>query len=313
MITDPVILNPVMEPKYFKTIAVAQGARQQIVLLLTNVKGDTLSLASMGIVKADPCQEDPKGPDAEDPGFPDGISPKSAISTPDVNIRMVVSPGYGMTENFSIEGTVTDFEEAKVAFYLTEEQTRYAGIYMGEIGLFRGTRLLQKWPFYISIEPSLLSMYQETQRSGQITLPEIRLALRDLDPSYNDVLDDVEFKDAEIISAIRTPVDIWCETMPFEDSLQYRYDTFPFRGNWLRATVGYLLEMAAHWYRRNDLAVQAGGVSVRDRDKHLTYEPKSKELLTEYKEWAKLTKTALSMRMGFGGIGSPWPRSSLWR
>jgi hypothetical protein len=309
--TDPVILDPVKEPKYYKTIKVAEGSRQEIGFRLNDSDGRCLSLSNKAVVQNDPLLGDGDGIDAANPGFRDGVVPKGPW--PDVSIRLVVSPGYGMEPLFTMEGTITDFEQAQVVFHLEPEHIDTAGIYMAEIGLFRGEMLMQHWPVYLSVEQSLFSKSQRRDRAGIISIPEVRLYLRDLDASYNDVLDELEFKDVEIMACIRKPVDIWNELLPFEPTLQFPYTKFPFRANWIRATSGYLLEMASHWYRRNDIPVAAGGVTIQDRNKHMTYEPKSQQLIQEFQVWAKQTKAALSAQMAFGSVQSPWPRSNLWR
>lgn len=311
MITDPVVLNPVKDPKYFKTVKVAQGARQEIVFQLTDSNGVKLNLSNKETVKADKDQEDGDGLDAQNPGFADGIQPKGPW--PDASIRMIVSPGYGEETLFTVEGVITDFVEGKVLFHLTDKELATAGLYIGEIGLFRGEILQSRWPIYLNIEQSLFASSQPVSRKGVISIAEVRLFLRDLDASFNDVLEELEFKDVEIAACIRRPVDIWNELLPFEPVLQYKYAAFPFRDAWIRATTGYLLELASHWYRRNDLPVAAAGVQVSDRDKYKTYEPKSKELREEYLAWAKQTKAALSARLAFGSMQSTFPRSNLWR
>lgn len=308
MFTDPVVLNPVQEPKYFKSVKIAQGARQEIVFQLTDSQGRPLSLQDDSSVKTDQFQGDGNGPDALNPGFGDGIVPKGPW--PDASVWLVVAPGFGYPECFRVQGVVTDFANGIVTFHVQAEHAELPGIFLGEIGLFRGTRLMTRWPLYYSVEQSLFAMCQPRPRAGIITIPEIRMGLRDLDPSYNDLLDALEFKDAEIAHCIRTPVDLWNETSPLDPALVVQYSTFPFRTNWMRATTGYLLEIAAHWYRRNDLPISAGGITVQDRNKHLTYEPKSEKLIAEYMAWMKQTKAGLSMRLASGCVGSPWPSST---
>jgi hypothetical protein len=282
---------------------------------LTDKSGKTLDLGTNEPVQPDKCAVTEDGVDAANPGFADGIKPKR--EWPDVSAKLIVSPGRGSPAMFTLDGVITDSIEGAVVFHLGPEQTSLPGMFMAEIGLFRGDLLMGRWPLYLLVEPSLFAEAaipaNARPTSAIITLPEIRLELRDLDASFNALLDEVEFKDAEIMAAIRKPVDKWNETLPYEPTLQFRYEHFPFRYNWIRATSGYLLEMAAHWYRRNDLPVSAGGVSVADRNKHQTYEPKAKELLEEYDRWCRQQKVARSMALAWGTVGSPWPYSGVWR
>lgn len=315
MITEPITLNQVQDVKYFKSVSVAQSARQELTFVLTDKDGKALDLGTNEPVQPDKCAVTQDGVDASNPGFQDGIKPKR--EWPDVSVRLIASPGRGSAAIFNIEGTVTDSIEGTVVFHLQQEQTCTPGMYLAEIGLFRGDLMMGRWPLYLVVEPSLFAEAARPDlsrpQSAIITLPEIRLELRDLDASFNALLDEVEFKDAEIMAAIRKPVDKWNETLPYEPTLQYRYEHFPFRYNWIRATCGYLLETAAHWYRRNDLEVSAGGVAVADRNKHRTYEPKAQELLREYDQWCRQQKVARSMALAWGTVGSPWPYSGVWR
>ena len=315
MITEPITLNQVQGVQYYKTVSVAQSARQEVTFTLTDKEGKTLDLGTNEPVQPDKCAVTEDGVDAANPGFADGIKPKR--EWPDVSVKLIVSPGRGSPIMFTLDGVTTDSIEGRVVFHLEPDHTNMPGMFLAEIGLFRGDLLMGRWPLYLLVEPSLfaeVSVPANTRpQSAIITLPEIRLELRDLDASFNTLLDDLEFKDAEIMAAIRKPVDKWNETLPYEPTLQFRYEHFPFRYNWIRATSGYLLEMAAHWYRRNDLEVSAGGVSVADRNKHRTYEPKAKELLDEYDKWCRQQKVARSMALAWGTVGSPWPYSGVWR
>lgn len=307
MITDPIELNPINEPAYFKTASIAQCARQELCFNLVDLNNVLVDLGSKEVTQADPCKDCDEGPDATNPGFPDGI--ENQKKWPDVKLILRAGPGYGMPLAFSVEGTIVDHENGKVLFHLTEKNTKNVGVFIAEVMLYRGDLLLKRWPLYICIEPSLASSLGNSRRTrGGLTLPEIRLCLRDINKDYSEVLDEVEFKDAEILMAIQMPVDCWNDSLPYEPALVYNYTNFPYRHEWMRATCGFLLEMAAHWYRRNDIPLQAGGMTVQDRAKHQTYEPKSQELLEHYRAWARQRKVAESMRFGWSNVGSTWPR-----
>jgi len=99
---------------------------------------------------------------------------------------------------------------------------------------------------------------------------------------------------------------LWNSLMPAVREYSYKIQEFPFRYPWLRCTCGFLLEMAAHSYRRNDLPVSVGGVSVRDKAKFKDYEEKAKSLIDEFKTWAQNHKSTMSVSDSFGGISSPY-------
>lgn len=310
MITDPIELNPTTEPGHFSTAKVAQCTRQEVCLVLKDEKNRILDLGSDDIVKntvCNDCDDDDDGTNINDnPGFSDGIKPKS--DWPDTKIKLVASPGYGHDQLFEVQGTVINESEARVVFHLTEDQTTRPGMFLAEVGLFRGSLLLQRWPFYLVIEKSLFSTTQSQYAARGIpSIAEVRLAIRDLVPGDQDLLDEVEFKEAEIMQDIRRPVDEWNEMLPFESSLEYTYEEFPFREHWIRATTAHLLETAAHWYRRNKMPVVAGGVQHNSRAKDRDYEQKAQQLLREWRDWATNAKSSLSLRMAFGTFGSTFP------
>lgn len=306
MITD-LELNPINEPQYFKTASVAQRARQELCFTLTDLNDIYVDLGSRDAVRADQCKECPEGQDDQNPGFSDGIEPKT--NWPDVRLLMRASPGYGQPLTFETTGTVLDYEKGRVVFHVTEKDTKHIGVFLAEILLYRDTLLMRRWPLYLCIEPSLAAYDPKASRAvrGGLTIPEIRLALRDVNSEYSEVLDEVEFKDAEILFAIQQPVDMWNDCLPYERALTFDYQNFPYRHEWMRATCGFLLEMAAHWYRRNDIPLNAGGITAQDRSKHQTYEPKARDLLDHYRAWMQQRKVADSMRFAWSTVGSTWP------
>ena len=305
MITDAIEIRAVDEPTYFKTASIAQEARQELCFTLTDIRGVAQELGQLETVQNDACDpcENTNGKT-----FADGVEP--ADGQPDTRVIMRASPGYGQPLIFEVEGQIVDFDNAKVLFHLDENHTQWIGMFIAEIMLYRGDVLLRRWPLYLAIEPSLATTNSRNsrRRRGGLSLPEIRMSLRDINKDYSEVLEEVEYKDAEIMFAIQQPVDYWNDQLPYEPRLVYDYQNFPFRHEWLRATCGFLLEMAAHWYRRNDIPLSAGGMTVQDRAKHLTYEPKSAELLNHYRQWVAQRKVADSMRYAWGSVGSNWPR-----
>lgn len=153
---------------------------------------------------------------------------------------------------------------------------------------------------YLQVVPTL-----EWRSEGAITIPEIRMALMDYGCS-NTLLDDVEFKDADIMGAIRRPIDRWNETTP--NLLLYTPATFPWREHWMICTIGYLMRAAAHKYRRNDLTYQAAGLNISDMNKFTEYETIAKERIAEYDKWMLNKKVEMNVTMGVGSLGSAYGR-----
>ena len=309
MISEPLQLTPADLPRYYKTINVAQCARQEICVALMDRKNRSVSLSNKDSVKNEQCADDEceTGDNADNPGFPDGIEPKE--DWPDVCVRMVARAGYQADVLFDVQGTVTDFDNGIVVFHLTEKQTTEPGMYLAEIGLFRGEYLMTRWPVYVVIEPSVFAGNTRAGvYGGMITVPEIRLLLRDTMPEDNYLLDEREFSDVEILTCMRRPIDYWNGIRPPDRELTYQYNKFPeqFRHFFLQGAMGYVLEIAAADYRRNSIPTTAGGIQLADREKWTQYDNRSRELLQEFQTWARETKYGMSMGLATGAMLSPY-------
>jgi len=127
---------------------------------------------------------------------------------------------------------------------------------------------------------------------------EIRIYLRDTDPEANLLLDDFEFTPEEIRTAMNITVDRWNDTPP--DIHRMDYDEFPYRSILLMGVCSNLLSMAAHRYRRNSLAINAGGTSVNDQDKAREYDTAAARLRDEYLQAIRMKKRELNVNCGWG-------------
>ena len=143
-------------------------------------------------------------------------------------------------------------------------------------------------------EPSI----KPVGNDNSLTEQDIRIWLRDTDPAANLLLDDYEFSSEEIRTALNLTVDYWNDLPPYFRT--YDYDKFPFRSRLLCGVAANLLFMAAHRFRRNSLAVNAGGVSVNDQEKFQAYDAAGQRLWEEYKQWARLNKRSLNSELGWG-------------
>ena len=121
------------------------------------------------------------------------------------------------------------------------------------------------------------------------------MSLRDSEGTDNFTLDNVEFGDEQIAMAIARPVELWnTETPTIRPT--YTTVTFPFREQWLRATIGFLCEIAAQGYRRDTgLVDNAGGVSVKDKDKEVPYAREAERRITEYRMFMLHKKNEINM------------------
>lgn len=131
-----------------------------------------------------------------------------------------------------------------------------------------------------------------------MTDKEVRIFLRDTDPAANLLLDDFEFSPEEIRTAMNITMDRWNDTPP--DICRMDYDEFPYRSILLLGVASNLLSMAAHRYRRNSLAIQAGGTSVNDQEKAGQYDQAAARLRDEYLHMIRTKKRELNADMGWG-------------
>lgn len=131
-----------------------------------------------------------------------------------------------------------------------------------------------------------------------ITDYEIRVVLRDNCPEDNILLDDYEYSPEEIRTAMNITMDYWNDQPPNLGFMDY--DRFPYRSKLLLGVTAHLLGMAAHRYRRNSLAINAGGTSVNDQDKAREYDAASQRLWAEFTQWVRMKKRELNCNRGWG-------------
>ena len=129
---------------------------------------------------------------------------------------------------------------------------------------------------------------------------DVRIWLRDNDPSANLLLDDFEYTPEEIRTCMTLAVDYWNEQPPNLGNLTL--EKFQYRSALLRGTCANLLFMAAHRFRRNDLKYQAGGMTIADQDKYQQYDAAGQRLWDEYKQWVMSNKRAINMENGWARV-----------
>ena len=132
---------------------------------------------------------------------------------------------------------------------------------------------------------------------GQLTDIEIRMFLRDSDPSANKLLDDFEFTPEELRLAMSMVVDKWNESPPSVSS--FTIDNFPFRYHWMLMTASHLLTMAGYRYMRNHLQYNIPGGTVDDQAKANEYFAAADKLKAEFNEWEKHKNLEFQMEAGW--------------
>lgn len=186
--------------------------------------------------------------------------------------------------------------------------TRNPAVYLEEWGFFdtNGNMVFSN-QCYTFIRRGLFGINSDPSKRnlGPPTIEEIRLSMRDNSPADNLLLDDFEFDAAEIAQAVLRPVMYWNEIPPPIQPL-LTTKTFPFREMWLVGIQAYLFDAAASHYRRNQLAYNAGGVAVDDKNKEQQYRAISNQLMSQFREMATAKKIEINISLFSGSLGSPY-------
>lgn len=185
----------------------------------------------------------------------------------------------------------------------------HPGLFLAEIDLVDENKIKYVYNLYVEAAPTLAW----SSNDDPISIEEIRLWARDNSPEDNFLLDEVEFKDTEIIAAIRRVVDMWNATPPLMPRYEFNTTNFPYRSQWIDATIGFLMGIAGLNYLRNMLAYQAGGISIDDKKlKAQAYQQEADKRKAEFKEWMMQIKPQLNAYQAFGRVGFA-PRSGIGR
>ncbi len=289
---SPIEVAPSSAPELVKLARVTQTSRKQLVFKLTDDSGKPVDL-----------KNEVENPPAPAPNF----APQKAATGLNVTVRLINRPNgspIGGTVRWEVPGTILDQAEFPgfVSFQLTEVETRACGLFGCYIERqVSGPHMVDTWQVLVAVEPPAMFMLSG---QGPLTIPEVRLALLDMDNqvggnyAFANLLDNVEFQDVEIIFAMRRIIDLWNETPP--PVFQATAGSFPYRYHWLEATCGQLLIMGAARYRRNRLAYQAGGIAIDDQSKADEYESTGQNKMKAFMEWMRNEKYRINMGLAWG-------------
>ncbi len=285
---DPIELKPTSKASLIKVIRMPAGSRKQVVFRLVGPDGQPVNLV-----------QEPLNPPADPPVF----GAEKQVNPMTVEVRLRARDQYLDTSSTQIDvvGKLLTGDDCQglVEFDISDTLTGRPGVYLCEIGQFVvGGVLIDSWPVYLSIEPSLFAQLN-CHGSGPLTIPEIRLAMGDLEVGEVSLLDALEFEDVEILYAIRQIVDMWNETPPLIRTATFTTANFPYRHHWTKATIAHLYSIAARKYLRNQLNYQAGGITIDDQKKYDQYMAFAKDLMAEVKEWMMHEKVRLNMTLAW--------------
>jgi hypothetical protein len=210
--------------------------------------------------------------------------------------------------------TLVDAANGQVTVNFSETDTQRAGVYFGEFAMVECTTdplhngsVVFSNRLYVVIGRDLWNNRMGCSGPlGPPSIAEVRLHLRDTDPSESFLLDNLAFSDEEIALAMYLPVQYWNEIPPPIGI--HNTTTFPYRYHWLMAIAGYLFLTAAEQQRRNNLQYAASGVQVNDQDKEPNYEKAALQRLTEFREFVRRKKAEINLENAWGEVGSTYGR-----
>lgn len=274
-------------PNRLFTLMTSQSAEDELKLQLINpVTGALLDLTAYDIFPNSSLSSSSSSQFA--PGF-SGLEVIVKSRYEDVQPQFVTQ-AYVKTDEDAVNGIIY--------FKVNPCDTRCPGVFVGTANVVVDGVVRKVFPFYLDIAMNLA----DYNPAAPITMAEVRLATRDVCPEFNFLIDTVEFKDEEIAWAIRRPIEYWNEAQP-PLNVVYGPSTFPFRYNWMEATIAILLRTVAIWLRRNDLDYSAGGLTVADTKKWPEYQRMATERWNDYKTWVMNKKMEINIAHGFQSIG----------
>lgn len=175
------------------------------------------------------------------------------------------------------------------------------GIFVMQFGLYSSDdTLVMVNHGYLEVEASLEAAYTRER----ISIPLMRRLIRDASPRGNRVIEECEFTYEELMDAMQMAVDDFNFHAPLIPQKFHMRD-FP----WPMFLMGFgavsnLLRMAAVWYARNDLRVQAAGVGVNDMAKAEIYMGLADKYKAEWERFIMTIKRQMNVNNGWARIKS---------
>jgi hypothetical protein len=198
------------------------------------------------------------------------------------------------------QALIVDAAAGKIRIAYTAHDVRRAGIFTGEAQIWQDGLMKRIFPFFFNVNPSLSGSAGDSLHV--LSVAEIRMTLRDTDPEANTLLDELEYKQEEIMLAIRRCIQYWNEVPPPIGT--YKPTNFPFPYHLSIGVASILYGMATHLKLRNDLDYSAGGVTVKDTMDWPSYREMQDRLWQQWTDWVKATKYRMNIEGAFKVLGS---------
>jgi len=211
---------------------------------------------------------------------------------------------YTDTRYIEKECAITDASAGQITLVLEKADVPHAGLWEAGFQL-RTTSNEVQTEFRIYLELQKGMHYEISSRIDPITIGEVRMAMFDRCPADNEYLDDVEFKDTEIVYAIRRAIDLWNEEKPVIAGSLYTMATYPYRYHGTNAAAALLLIMKGNNLLRNRMPITTGSGVIDDKERANPYIKIGQEMLTEYRRWMRGEKQRINATNVFGGTSRP--------
>ncbi len=200
---------------------------------------------------------------------------------------------------FSVQAEPVDPETGLFRFQVPQKATSEAGLFLFSIGLYNHEDIpVVSNEGHLDVQPS--AAFQQDLKLLRPAM--VRRMLRDTHVRDNRILEEVEFSDGEIMGAIQDTVDEFNALPPTITNFRASNFRWPFPLS--RGVIARLLEMAALWYERNDLKVQAAGLAADDMGKSRAYAQLAENYRRQWMEWTQITKRQININRGFGTLRS---------
>jgi len=243
----------------------------------------------------------------------DSLSSSGAVATCKVRIKRWGVDTYSSAKNpiYDVYGYAYDASKGILRFQLEPGVVEHSGIYELTFAILdENEKPLAVDRGLLSVERSMFAVDMSLNRKqlGPPTIQEIRMRLMDSSRNENLLLDDMEFKDEQILQAIWEPVRLWNETPPPIE--RFSTHDFPFHGAWINGVLGQLhMTMATH-FRRNVYRGATGGTS--DKDKEREYLAEGQRLWQEYQAWLLNKKVEINLKKFAGQHISAYSTRTGW-
>jgi len=237
-------------------------------------------------------------------------SSSSSSSGDFTGVRVVVKEMPADTNPWDIvEAFVSDAQTGEITVaYDATRMTLRCGIFTAEAQIWEDGVMKKIYPFFYIVNPSLSA--SPANNNQALSIAEIRMSIRDTDPTANFLIDELDFKTNEIALMIRRCVDYWNEIPP--PLATYKPTNFPFRYHLSIGVIGLLHQMASVYKMRNNLDYSAGGLTVADTIKWQQYSNLSDKYWAQWTQWVKDTKYRMNIEGGFAQLRSGYYNGYYW-